>query len=74
MATMTIRLPDDQHERLKNLASRRGTSLNKLFEELSTRILTESDAETRFRIRAAQGDINRGLAVLDKLDQHYAEK
>ena len=28
MATLTIRLPNDQHERLKQLAARRGTSLN----------------------------------------------
>lgn len=71
MGTMTIRLPDEQHERLKKLANRRGVSLNKLFEELSTRVLTETDAETRFRMRAAQGDIEAGLAVLDKLDAHY---
>ncbi|EIJ34978.1 toxin-antitoxin system HicB family antitoxin [Thiothrix nivea] len=73
MATMTIRLPDDQHTRLKTLATRRGVSLNKLFEEFATRILTETDAETRFRLRAARGDVEEGLAVLDKLDKHYAE-
>ncbi|MFT4182955.1 MAG: ribbon-helix-helix protein, CopG family [Rhizobium sp.] len=41
MSTLTIRLPSDQHERLKALAAARGTSLNKLFEELSTKALTE---------------------------------
>ncbi len=73
MSTMTIRLPDDQHTRLKTLATRRGVSLNKLFEEFATRILTETDAETRFRLRAARGNVEKGLAVLDKLDKHYAE-
>jgi predicted transcriptional regulator len=73
MATMTIRLPDDQHIRLKTLATRRGVSLNKLFEEFATRILTETDAETRFRLRAARGNVEEGLVVLDKLDKHYAE-
>ncbi|MEZ5479660.1 MAG: toxin-antitoxin system HicB family antitoxin [Thiolinea sp.] len=73
MATMTIRLPDDQHTRLKTLATRRGVSLNKLFEEFATRILTETDAETRFRLRAARGNVEEGLAILDKLDKHYAE-
>jgi predicted transcriptional regulator len=72
MKSITIRLPDEQHERLKKLATRRGVSLNKLFEELSTRILTETDAETRFRMRAAQGNVEAGLAVLDKLDAHYS--
>ena len=72
MGTLTIRLPDDQHQRLKQLAARRGLSLNKLFEELSTRALVETDAETRFRLRAARGDPAAGLAVLDKLDRHFA--
>lgn len=73
MATMTIRLPDDQHTRLKTLATRRGVSLNKLFEEFATRILTETDAETRFRLRAACGHVEEGLAILDKLDTCYAK-
>ena len=31
MVTMTIRLPEDQLERLKTLAAQRGVSLNKMF-------------------------------------------
>lgn len=73
MATMTIRLPDEQHNRLKALATRRGVSLNKLMEEFAIRILTETDAETRFRLRAARGNVAEGLAVLDKLDKHFAQ-
>ncbi len=71
MATLTIRLPNDQHERLKALAARRGTSLNKMFEEFSARALGEADAEARFLARAAKGDRQTGLALLDKLDVHY---
>ena len=71
MATLTIRLPKDQHERLKALAARRGTSLNKLFEEFSARALAEADVETRFLVRAARGDAKVGLALLDKLDAHH---
>jgi predicted transcriptional regulator len=73
MATMTIRLPDDQHERLKTLAGRRGISLNKLMEEFSTRAIAEADAEARFIVRAARGDPDRGLALLDKLDAHFTK-
>ena len=43
MGTLTIRLPDEQHERLKTLAARRGVSLNKLFEEFSTKAISEFD-------------------------------
>jgi plasmid stability protein len=71
MSTLTIRLPDDQHERLKVLASQRGLSLNKLFEEFSTKALTEFDTENRFRIRAARGDRKKGLAILDELDSKH---
>ena len=74
MGTLTIRIPDDKHERLKALAASKGISINKLIEDLSTIALTEFDAETRFRAMAAQGNIKEGLAILDKLDKHFAEK
>ena len=44
MGTLIIRLPDDQHERLKVLASQRGLSLNKLFEEFLVSCVFVSDA------------------------------
>jgi predicted transcriptional regulator len=71
MSTLTIRLPDDQHERLRVLASQRGVSLNKLFEEFSTKALSEFDTENRFRIRAARGDKAKGLEILDELDRKH---
>jgi plasmid stability protein len=71
MSTLTIRLPDDQHERLRVLASQRGVSLNKLFEVFLTRALTEFDMESRFQIRAARGDRAKGLAILDALDAKH---
>jgi predicted DNA-binding protein len=74
MATMTIRLPDEKHERLKHLAHQRGLSLNKLIEEWSTVALTEFDAETRFRLLAAKGDAKKALRVLDKLDEASGKK
>ena len=71
MSTLTIRLPDEQHERLRALAKRRGVSLNKLFEEFAARAIAESDVEVRFRTRAERGDAERGLAILDRLDRHH---
>ena len=71
MGTLTIRLPDEQHERLRALAKRRGVSLNKLFEESAARAIAESDVEVRFRARAERGDVERGLAILDRLDRHH---
>lgn len=69
MTTLTIRLPEDKHERLRLLAKQRRISLNKLMEELSTMALAQFDAETRFRARAARGSAAKGLRLLDKLDR-----
>ena len=69
MATLTIRLPNDKHERLRLLAKRRRISMNKLIEELSTVVLAQSDAETLFRVRAARGSVKKALRLLDKLDK-----
>ena len=74
MGTLTIRLPDDQHARLRKLAAHRGVSLNKLFEEFSARAIAEFDAEVRFRTRVTRGDPRRGLAVLAKLDRAFVRK
>ena len=69
MSVMTIRLPDEQHERLKALAKSRGISVNKLFEQLTSQALTENDIELRYRLLASKGSAARGLELLDKLDQ-----
>ena len=69
MATLTIRLPDDKHLRLKQLAKTRGISVNKLIEELSTIALVEFDTQTRFKARALAGNPEDGLQLLAKLDE-----
>ncbi|OIO57358.1 MAG: toxin-antitoxin system HicB family antitoxin [Alphaproteobacteria bacterium CG_4_10_14_0_2_um_filter_63_37] len=74
MATLTVRLPDDKHMRLKALAQRRHISVNKLMEELSTQAIAEFDAETRFRAMAAKGSVEKGLDVLDRLDRAFETK
>lgn len=68
MGTLTIRMTDSTHERLKQLAKARNVSVNKLIEEFSTAALVEFDIETRFLARAARGKVKTGLALLQKLD------
>lgn len=70
MTTLTIRLPDETSARLKELAQRRGMSVNKLFEEMSVQAIAAFDAETRFRALAARGDPDHALNILDRLDEH----
>lgn len=48
MSTLTIRLPDDKHERLKALAKSNSISINKLMDELATVALANYDARVRF--------------------------
>ena len=36
MSTLTIRMPEGKHVRLRNLAKARGVSVNKLIDELAT--------------------------------------
>jgi predicted transcriptional regulator len=68
MSALTLRLPDDKHARLRSLARRSGTSVNRLMEEMATVMIAEADAETRFLIRAerGRGQQARGLALLRK--------
>ena len=74
MSTLTIRLPDDKHLRLRKLAKHRAISVNKLIEELATISIAEFDAETRFRTLAANGSAKMGLAILDKLGAAFVRK
>ncbi|HXH13826.1 MAG TPA: toxin-antitoxin system HicB family antitoxin [Alphaproteobacteria bacterium] len=68
MATPTIRLLDEKHARLRQIAERRKISLNKSMEELAVIALAEYDAEPRLRARAARASVAEGLRLLDKLD------
>lgn len=73
MTALTVRLPDDKHRRLKALAKSRGTPLNRLIDEMTTLMLAEFDAETRFQVRAARGadKTEIGLALLKKAAAPY---
>jgi 16S rRNA U516 pseudouridylate synthase RsuA-like enzyme len=69
MSTLTIRVPEGKHRRLRNLANARGVSVNRLIDELAAVALTQYDSETRFRAMAARGSKEAGLALLAKLDR-----
>lgn len=69
MTTLTIRLPEDKHERLKALAQARKMSVNKLIDELATVALANHDAFLRFQGLAVHGDPKRALALLESIDR-----
>lgn len=68
MSALTLRLQDEKYQRLKEMAHQRGQSVNRLLDEVTTLLLAEFDAETRFQLRAKQGagKKERGLALLAK--------
>ena len=68
MSALTLRLPDDKHQRLRALAQSRSTSVNRLIDEMTTLMLVECDAETRFKLRveSGAGKVDCGLALLEK--------
>lgn len=74
MGMITVRLPEDTHQRVKALAASRSISINKLYEEFTVMALTEFDAENRFKVLASQGSKPRGLALLKKLQIHYGDE
>ena len=74
MSTLTIRLPEVKHARLRRLAHSRKVSMNKLIDELATVALAQHDAELRFRSLVAKGSAARGLALLSKLDRKLRQR
>lgn len=68
MTTLTVRIPDDKHDRLKALAQSRHISVNKLMDELATIALANHDAFLRFQALAAQGNPSRAMELLNSLD------
>jgi len=72
MSTLTIRIPEGKHARLRSLAKAKGVSINRLIDELATVALAEFDSETRFRAMSARGSKRSGLALLAKLDRGFS--
>ena len=68
MSALTLRLPDEKYQRLKDMAQQSGQSVNRLLDEVTTLLLAEFDAETRFILRAKRGSVKkeRGLELLTK--------
>ncbi|WP_415880053.1 ribbon-helix-helix protein, CopG family [Methylomonas sp. TEB] len=68
MTTLSIRLPEDMAERLREIAKVRGISLNKLMFEFSVQALAEDEAKQRFTAAQVRGNAKQALKMLDELD------
>lgn len=76
MSVITLRLPEDKHTRLRQIAKSRGISINRLLDEVATVALVQHDAEVSFRARAARGNSARAQALdmLQKLDRSHGRR
>ncbi len=69
MTTMTVDLPDSLFFELEQAAALRHVSTESLLVELARHDLKEIKSEQHFRERAARGNPERGLSLLDKIAQ-----
>jgi len=69
MTAISLDLPDEKLRRLEVVALARGISIAQLFDEMSSVMIAEVDAEARFRLRARRGTGReaRGQALLEKV-------
>lgn len=67
MSTITFRLPEGKHEKLKKLAKSQNISVNRLLDELSSIAIAGYDSKMQFELRQRKGDKQKGLEILDKL-------
>ena len=74
MGSLHLIIPDEKHQRLKELAKSKNISVNKLIEELTMIALTEYDIETRFKLRSSKGYTEQALEVLEKLKQDFGDE
>ncbi|MES0873204.1 toxin-antitoxin system HicB family antitoxin [Sinimarinibacterium thermocellulolyticum] len=67
MCALTIRMADEQCQRLKALSWRRRININPLIDEMTTPMLAQFDAEARFVSRAERSALlaERWIALPD---------
>ncbi len=74
MATLTVQISEENHSRLLRLARARRVTVDQLLDELSSAVLADSDAQTRFMARAKRSSAVEGGKILDKLDKSFARR
>ena len=67
MSTMSIRLPDSLHERLKQMAQKEGISMNQFITLALSEKISALHTLDYLRDRAAKGDLREFEAILAKV-------
>jgi predicted transcriptional regulator len=76
MTSVTVSLSDETYRRLDEIAHVRGTSIERLFDDMAALMVDETDAEAGFRVRTQRGSgrTERGLALLRQAAGHGGEE
>lgn len=54
MSTLTIRIPEQKHERIKRIAQAKNISINKLVDEWATLAIDAQDLYTQYQAQKAR--------------------
>jgi hypothetical protein len=74
MTTLTIDMPEPLYSELRKTAEQQQISTESLLVEMARRNLREIAAERHFRERAARGNPERGLALLEEIARRENSK
>lgn len=74
MKTIPYRCDDSRHKALLGVARSAGTSVQRLFDNFVTHVITERQAEARFVARQKRGNPERGRKLLAEIRQRIASR
>jgi len=66
MSTLSIRLPNSLHQKVKELAEREGVSMNQVINVTLAEKVAEDEAMRYLEVRAKRGSRERFLELLEK--------
>jgi len=69
MGTLSIRIPDSLHDKLKNLSKKEKISLNQLISSAVTEKISALETEEYLKERAKNGSLDKYMKVLDKVKE-----
>jgi len=69
MSTLSVRLPDSLHNKIKKLSKKDNVSLNQFITNAVTEKITALETETYLSDRAKRGNLEKYLQVLSKVSK-----
>ena len=73
MKTIPYRCDESRHKALLGAAKSSGTSVQRLFDNFVTHVLTEQQLEARFAARKARGNPERGRELLAEVRRRLSK-